>query len=65
MKTAVKPSQILTVAQVADQLQCSKRTVCDLIHSGRLPAFRYLSRNWRIRKSDLEAFCQPTNAVAR
>lgn len=58
--SARRPTDLLTVAQVAEQLQCSSGTVEQLARSGRLPAFK-LGRLWRIRRQDLEAFCQPSN----
>lgn len=47
--------QLLTVAEVADRLRCSQRTVGDRIRSGSLPASKYAHR-WVVEEDDLAAF---------
>lgn len=47
--------QLLTIAQVAAQLACSREWVLIVIHTGRLPAYR-LGRHYRVRQSELDAF---------
>lgn len=45
--------QHLTVDDVAEEFQCSERTVRRWISEGRLLAFK-VGREWRIRSSDLD-----------
>jgi excisionase family DNA binding protein len=47
--------QLLTAAEVADQLRVSTMTVYRLIRRGELPAVR-VGRNYRVRERDLHAF---------
>jgi excisionase family DNA binding protein len=46
---------LLTAAEVADQLRVSTMTIYRLIRRGELPAVR-VGRNYRVRRSDLEAY---------
>lgn len=48
-------NQLLTAAEVADQLRVSTMTIYRLIRRGELPAVR-VGRNYRIRTRDLGAF---------
>jgi len=41
--------EIMTVAQVADYLQISKKSVYQLVHEGKLPACKVLNK-WRFNK---------------
>lgn len=48
------PEQLLTVAEVANVLNCCTKTVRRIIASGILPAIR-LNRQYRVRRADLAA----------
>lgn len=48
-------SQLLTAAEVAEDLRVSTMTVYRLIRRGELPAVR-VGRNYRVRAADLEAY---------
>lgn len=48
-------SDVFTVQEVADMLKVHPYTVNRMIRTGRLKAFK-LSRRYRIRKEDLDAF---------
>lgn len=48
----------LTVAEVADLLQLSRKTVLAAIHRGQLPAVR-LGRHWRVSSRQLDAALNP------
>ena len=50
---ALGAPQHLTVDDVAEEFQCSERTVRRWISEGRLLAFK-VGRQWRIRSSDLD-----------
>jgi excisionase family DNA binding protein len=50
-------TQLLTAAEVADELRVSTMTVYRLIRSGELSAVR-VGRNYRVRRPDLEAYLQ-------
>jgi excisionase family DNA binding protein len=45
----VMEREIMTVAQVADYLQISKKSVYQLVHEGKLPASKVLNK-WRFDK---------------
>ncbi len=47
--------QLLTAAEVAEQLRVSTMTIYRLIRSGELPAVR-VGRNYRVRAEDLTAY---------
>jgi excisionase family DNA binding protein len=49
--------QLLTAAEVADQLRVSTMTIYRLIRSGELPAVR-VGRNYRVRAEDLTAYLE-------
>lgn len=42
--------EIMTVEQVADYLQISKKSVYQLVHEGKLPACKVLNK-WRFNKN--------------
>ncbi|HEX9889632.1 MAG TPA: helix-turn-helix domain-containing protein [Nitriliruptorales bacterium] len=48
-------TQLLTAAEVADELRVSTMTVYRLIRSGELSAVR-VGRNYRVRRHDLDAY---------
>lgn len=50
-------TDLLTAAEVADNLRVSTMTVYRLIRSGELPAVR-VGRNYRVRAEDLENYLQ-------
>lgn len=47
--------QLLSARQVASYLQLSVLTIYDWAQKGNLPAIK-VGRNWRFRRSDLEAW---------
>ncbi len=49
--------QLLTAAEVAEQLRVSTMTIYRLIRSGELPAVR-VGRNYRVRVEDLTAYLE-------
>lgn len=49
--------ELLTAAEVADDLRVSTMTVYRLIRSGDLPAVR-VGRNYRVRRQDLDAYLE-------
>ena len=49
--------QLLTAAEVAEQLRVSTMTIYRLIRSGELPAVR-VGRNYRVREEDLVAYLE-------
>lgn len=49
-------SEILTIAQTAEYLKVSEKTVRRLIKYGDIVASKVGERNWRIRKQDIEEY---------
>lgn len=49
--------QLLTAAEVADQLRVSTMTIYRLIRSGELPAVR-VGRNYRVRADELATYLE-------
>jgi excisionase family DNA binding protein len=62
-RTTRLASTVVTPTQASEIIDVSVDSVYALIHSGRLPAFRYLNRNWKIRRTDLDAFCARASNV--
>ena len=56
-KNASPPN--MSVAQVAEYLGVTTRTVQSMIADGRLPAFRLGPRIVRLRRADIDAALQP------
>lgn len=52
----------LKVAEVAEELGVHRRTVNNLIHSGRLPATNFGARLTRIHRADLEKYTKDCGA---
>lgn len=50
------PDELLTVAEVAEELRLVPQTVRNMIDRGELPALRVGSRRVRIARADLDAF---------
>lgn len=48
-------NEILTIAEIAEQLRVSNRTVRNWIDSGKLKAFKF-GLQYRVNKSDYEEF---------
>ncbi len=48
--------KLLTVQQVADQLQVRPKTVREWLKSGQLKGVKIGGRQWRVKESDLQAF---------
>ncbi len=53
-------TELLTPAQVADELQVTTITVRRWITTGQLPASKAGPRKWMIRRSDLSSFLAGT-----
>lgn len=51
-------NEIFTVAQTAEYLQLSIKTIRRLISDNRIRASKLSNRSWRIRKSDVDAYIQ-------
>lgn len=51
-------SEIFTVAQTAEYLQLSIKTIRRLISDNKIRASKLSNRSWRIRKSDVDAYIQ-------
>ena len=49
--------QLLTVAQVAEQLQLHERTVTSWLRQGYLRGFK-LGKEWRVSREDLRSFIE-------
>ncbi|MFU8839720.1 MAG: helix-turn-helix domain-containing protein [Nitriliruptoraceae bacterium] len=49
------PTQLMTAAEVAEQLRVSTMTIYRLIRSGELPAVR-VGRNYRVPVAELERY---------
>ena len=54
----------LTTEEVLDYLHVNLRTVYRLIKAGKIPAVR-VGRQWRFRKSDIDAWLQPPESIMR
>lgn len=50
-----------TIYEVAELLGFHHNTVRRMIKSGELKATQFNNREWRIKKTDLEAFTKPSN----
>jgi excisionase family DNA binding protein len=61
---ATPESPFLTTDEVLGYLKVNARTVYRLIRSGQLPAIR-VGRQWRVRRSDLDAWLERQRVVAR
>lgn len=53
--------ELLTVAQTAEYLQLSEKTVRRMIGEGILPASKLSNRTWRIRACDIESYLSSTS----
>lgn len=49
-------TELLTVAQTAEYLKFSEKTIRRLINDGRLPAAKLANRSWRIRMCDVDEY---------
>ena len=54
-------NEIFTIAQTAEYLQVSEKTVRRLIKFGQITASKVGERNWRIRKQDIEEYLAENN----
>jgi len=50
------PDELLTVAQTAEYLKLSEKTIRRLIKSRSLKASKVGDRSWRIKASDIESY---------
>jgi excisionase family DNA binding protein len=55
-------SEVLTVQQVAEYLNCSYITVWRLLRSGQIPAFR-VGSEWRLRRTDFDRWLEGQRVV--
>ncbi|MYD94126.1 MAG: helix-turn-helix domain-containing protein [Chloroflexi bacterium] len=63
--TAVRAERlVLTVREVAEELQCHRTVVYELIHSGELPSFKLGTKNHRIPREALERFIRDRAGMA-
>jgi len=53
----------LTVAEVANELQLSKKTVRGFIHRHELPAYKLSKRKTYVLRGDLDAFVESRRTV--
>lgn len=49
--------ELLTVAEIAEEMKSSRATVTSLIRKGDLIAMRW-GRTWRVKRSDLNVYLQ-------
>ena len=54
-KSHAQLGEIYTIAEVAEYLKISKKTVYRMARSGELPAFR-AGKHWRVRQAELGAW---------
>ena len=54
-------TELLTIAQTADYLQLSEKTVRRLINDGSLQASKLANRSWRIRACDIDRYVSSTS----
>jgi excisionase family DNA binding protein len=54
---------LMTVAEIADELQIAKMTVYRLLHSGKLPYFR-IGGSYRVRREDLSLYLEANRVEA-
>lgn len=57
-------SEIFTVAQTAEYLQLSIKTIRRLISNNKIRASKLSNRSWRIRKSDVDAYIQENSNLS-
>lgn len=62
MTTANTSQAILTTEEVLGYLRVTPRTIYRLIRTGELPALR-IGRQWRFRRSDLDAWLDRQRAA--
>ena len=58
MRVMRMDSEIFTIAQTAEYLQLSTKTIRRLISDNKIRASKLSNRSWRIRKSDVDAYIQ-------
>jgi len=51
------PEKLLTIDDLAEQFQVSKKTIYRLLQQKELPAVR-ISRQWRFRKEDIDLWLE-------
>jgi excisionase family DNA binding protein len=55
MASSTNPDELLTVAEVAKELKYKEQTIRTWIKQGRLRATQATNREYRVRRSDMEA----------
>ncbi len=60
----MKPTEIMTVADVAEYLKVNEKTVYRLVQSGELPAFK-VAGIWRMKFKDLERWIETRKATPK
>jgi len=63
MRSKATYSAFVTTEEVLSCLKVNPRTIYRLIRTGELPAIR-IGRQWRFRRSDLDAFLDRQQAVS-
>jgi excisionase family DNA binding protein len=48
-----RPSGLLNTNLVAEILACSRKTVCDLIRTKKLPAFKFGKREYKVSREEV------------
>lgn len=60
-----KPDELLTVPEIAKELKYTEATVRTWIKQGKLRAIRATSREYRVRRSDLDAMVTTIEPLER
>ena len=50
--------EAMSTAEVAHELRCSARWVCELIRRGDIPARRIGARTWAVHRDDLRRYIE-------
>jgi DNA binding domain, excisionase family len=58
-------SELFTVAQTAEYLQLSIKTIRRLISDNKICASKLSNRSWRIRKADVDAYIQENSNLPK
>jgi excisionase family DNA binding protein len=63
MNMSINNDRLLRTEDAAEYLSLSTDSVRRLIRSGKLPAYKFAERRWRVRKSDCDALLEPSKAA--
>ena len=56
-------TELMTIAQVAEYLQLSEKTIRRLINDGNLQAYKVANRSWRIKLCDVKSYVDSTSNI--